>query len=65
VAGVMAGPKTPAFVEVVERGPATFVVSHIAEPVDIALGRKGKAIVGTYEDGTAKLGPYGVCVITE
>ncbi|HUW31270.1 MAG TPA: beta-galactosidase [Planctomycetota bacterium] len=65
VADIMAGPKTPAFVEVVERGPATFVVSHIAEPVDIALGRKGKAIVGTYEDGTAKLGPYGVCVITE
>ena len=65
VAAVKPGPMTPEFVEVVERGKATFAVNHTAAAVEVPLGKKGKALVGSYANGVAKLEPYGVCVVIE
>ena len=63
VAGVERGPETPEHVEVVRRGKVTFVINHTNSPTNVALDKAGKAIVGTFEKGVAKLGPYGVCVV--
>jgi len=61
--GVKRGPEAPLHVEVVKRGKVTFVVNHTTEPASVALNIKGKAVVGTFKDGIAKLPAYGVCVV--
>ena len=63
LAKVPAGPVTPEYVEVIERGSALFVINHRDGPVSVHLGAKGRAIVGRYRDGVAELPPFGVCVI--
>ncbi len=57
------GPETPEFVEVLARGPATFVINHRPEAVAVRLTGKGRALVGSYSRGVVKLPPFGVCVI--
>jgi len=62
-AKVKYGPETPEFVEVVERGPATFVINHRPEAATVRLPAKGKALLGKYAHGEVMLPPFGVCVI--
>ena len=60
---IESGPVTPLHVEVVERGPVTFVVNHTAEAVKVRLNKKGRALIGSYANGCADLPPFGVCVV--
>ena len=61
--GAVIGPDTPEHVEVVRRGPVTFVVNHTDKPAEVPLGLAGEALLGDFRDGAAHLKPYGVCVI--
>ncbi len=63
VAKIKPGPETSEHVEVVRRGDVTFVINHVNWPTSVPLGNRGKAIVGRYEAGEAKLEAYGVCVV--
>lgn len=63
LSGVKDGPEAPEFVEVVRRGSMVFVVNHTSRSEDVHLGLRGKALVGDYSKGSARLGPYGVCVV--
>jgi beta-galactosidase len=64
-AGILPGPSTPEYVEVVRRGEVTFAINHTPQSVRVELGGTGKALVGVFQQGVAELGPYGVCVVKE
>ena len=52
----------PEYVEVVARGPITFVINHRDEEVLFDTGRHIEAIRGTAEHGIIRLKPYDVCI---
>ena len=62
-ADVARGPAAPEYVEVVRRSDIVFIVNHRNEQVRVRIGGTGKAILGSFSKGTAKLPAYGVCVI--
>ncbi len=64
-AGVPAGPETPVAVEVVQRGPLTFIVNHGPDAAVVQRAGGGRALLGDYHAGRVNLAPYDVCVIAE
>ncbi len=64
-AGVPAGPETPAAVEVVQRGPLTFIINHGPDSAVVQRASGGRALLGDYHEGRVNLAPYDVCVIAE
>lgn len=61
-AGVIRGPETPEYVEVVTRGNYLFLINHRPEAVVIAIAAS-EVITGVYQQGAAHLPPYGVCLL--
>jgi beta-galactosidase len=61
-AGVIRGPRTPKWVEVVRRGDVTFAINHSREPCVVDLPGS-EAVIGEWRKGKAKLGAYGVCAV--
>jgi len=62
-AGVSSCPETPEHVEVIRRGGTIFAINYTDADVAVQLDVQGDAITGSYERGSARLEPYGVCVI--
>jgi beta-galactosidase GanA len=63
LAGVEPGPKTPEYVEVIRRGEVVFAINNTPQPVHIDLGGIGQVLTGSFTEGMAALGPYGVCAV--
>ena len=61
-AGVIMGPVTPPWVEIIRRGDITFIINHGRDVAEINLG-SGLALIGTIGDGKVRLGPLDVAVI--
>jgi beta-galactosidase len=64
-AGVQPGPKTPEYVEVIRRGEVVFAINHTPQTVRVELGGIGQVLTGSFKEGVAELGPYGVCAVKE
>lgn len=61
-AGIAAGLPNMRNVDVVRRGACTFVINHRTEPADVEVGDVGAALIGSIENGTVHLAPFGVAI---
>jgi len=62
-AGLGFSSDVPEHVEVLQRGPVTFVINHRGEALSLDLNLKGKVLRGVYENGTASLAAYDVLIV--